>query len=82
MAAYMPAFTDKPEALEAKRKRMLGLIQNAKTRAGKAWTPELEKSLSVLMQPAAAQADGATGGNLSPAEQAELDQLRARFGKK
>lgn len=82
MAAYMPAFTDKPEALEAKRKRMLGLIQNAKTRAGKAWTPELEKSLNVLMQPAAAQADGATGGNLSPAEQAELDQLRARFGKK
>jgi hypothetical protein len=32
--------------------------------------------------PAAAPAGGATGGNLSPAEQAELDQLRARFGKK
>lgn len=32
--------------------------------------------------PAAASAGGATGGNLSPAEQAELDQLRARFGKK
>lgn len=31
--------------------------------------------------PAAAPAGGATGGNLSPAEQAELDQLRARFGK-
>lgn len=31
--------------------------------------------------PAAAPAGGVTGGNLSPAEQAELDQLRARFGK-
>jgi len=54
MAAYMPAFTDKPEALEAKRTRMLGLIQNAKVRAGKAWTPELEKSLNVLLQPSSA----------------------------
>lgn len=31
--------------------------------------------------PEKAPAGGATGGNLSPAEQAELDQLRARFGK-
>jgi len=54
MAAYMPAYTDKPEAVDAKRARMLGLIQNAKVRAGKAWTPELEKSLSVLMQPSSA----------------------------
>jgi hypothetical protein len=51
MAAYVPAFTDKPEAVEAKRIRMLGLIQNAKVRAGNAWTPELDAASQVLFQP-------------------------------
>jgi hypothetical protein len=65
MAAYMPAFTDKPDAVEAKRKRMLGLIQNAKVRAGRAWTPEMDAAVQSLMQPGAggqaAPASGATG---------------------
>lgn len=67
MAAYVPAFTDKPDAVEAKRTRMLGLIQNAKVRAGKAWTPELDAASQVLFQPIVsgnkpAAASGATGG--------------------
>ena len=65
MAAYVPAFTDKPDAVEAKRTRMLGLIQNAKVRAGKAWTPELDAASQVLFQPIVSggkpAASGATG---------------------
>jgi hypothetical protein len=66
MAAYVPAFTDKPDAVEAKRTRMLGLIQNAKVRAGKAWTPEMDAASQVLFQPIVSggkpAASGATGG--------------------
>jgi hypothetical protein len=67
MAAYVPAFTDKPDAVEAKRTRMLGLIQNAKVRAGKAWTPEMDAASQVLFQPIVsggkpAAVSGATGG--------------------
>lgn len=62
MAAYVPAFTDKPDAVEAKRTRMLGLIQNAKVRAGKAWTPEMDAAAQVLFQPIASGGKPAAGG--------------------
>jgi hypothetical protein len=64
--SYMPNFTDKAENIEAKRVRMLGLIQNAKVRAGKAWTPELESTVQSLMKPGASSAKPA-GGNKPPA---------------
>lgn len=62
MAAYVPAFTDKPDAVEAKRTRMLGLIQNAKVRAGKAWTPEMDAASQVLFQPIVSGGKPAAGG--------------------
>jgi hypothetical protein len=79
MAAYIPAFTDKADAVEDKRKRMLRLIDSAKVRAGRAWTPEMDAAVKALMQPGAAAQPPASGA-LTPAEQAELDQLRSRFG--
>jgi hypothetical protein len=66
MAAYVPAFTDKPDAVEAKRVRMLGLIQSAKVRAGKAWTPEMDAASQALLLPVASSAKPA-GGNKPPA---------------
>jgi len=66
MAAYVPAFTDKPDAVEAKRVRMLGLIQNAKVRAGKAWTPEMDAASQALLLPVASSAKP-VGGNKPPA---------------
>ena len=62
MAAYVPAFTDKSDAVEAKRTRMLGLIQNAKVRAGKAWTPEMDAASQVLFQPIVSGGKPAAGG--------------------
>jgi hypothetical protein len=54
MAAYIPQYTDEPAAVAAKQTRMSNLIQSAKTRAGKAWTPEMEKAMQSLTNPAAA----------------------------
>jgi hypothetical protein len=54
MAAYIPAYTDKPDAVAAKQARMADLIKSAKTRAGKAWTPEMESAMQSLTNPAAA----------------------------
>jgi hypothetical protein len=48
MDAYIPAFTDTPEAVLAKQVRMTDLIQSAKSRAGKAWTPEMDTSMKAL----------------------------------
>jgi len=80
MAAYIPAFTDKADAVEEKRKRMLRLIDSAKVRAGRAWTPAMDAAVQSLMQPGAGAEGGSPASGLSSAEQAELDQLRSRFG--
>ena len=52
--AYMPAYTDSAEYREVKRKRMAKLIESAKVRAGKAWTPDLENALQSLTEPLSA----------------------------
>ena len=52
--AYIPSFTDKAETIKAKQQRMANLIQSAKVRAGKAWTPEMETASQVLINPTAA----------------------------
>lgn len=52
MAAYIPAYTDEPEAVAAKQVRMAELIKSAKTRAGKSWTPEMESAMQSLTNPA------------------------------
>jgi hypothetical protein len=48
MDAYIPAFTDKPEAVAAKKTRLTDLIKSAKTRAGKAWTSEMDEAMKSL----------------------------------
>ena len=62
MAAYIPSFTDKPETVTAKKARMTELIKSAKTRAGKAWTPEMDAAMNTLTVPTAEPAPGASQG--------------------
>ena len=62
MAAYIPSFTDKPETVTAKKARMTELIKSAKTRAGKALTPEMDSAMNTLTVPTAEPAPAATQG--------------------
>jgi hypothetical protein len=62
IAAYIPAFTDKPETVAAKKVRMTELIKSAKTRAGKAWTPEMDSAVKSLTSSSAPPAAPAGGG--------------------
>tara|TARA_R110000822_G_scaffold51631_1_gene134149 strand:+ start:316 stop:1770 length:1455 start_codon:yes stop_codon:yes gene_type:complete len=45
---YMPQFTDKPANVIEKQQRLVELINDAKTRAGKAWTPKMDAAMNVL----------------------------------
>jgi hypothetical protein len=56
VAAYIPQYTDEPEAVTAKKARMTELIKSAKTRAGKAWTPEMDSAMKALTAPVATPA--------------------------
>jgi hypothetical protein len=61
MEAYIPAFTDAKETVVAKQTRMADLIQSAKARAGKAWTPQMDAAMKTLMLPSKAS------GKVTPA---------------
>ena len=63
MEAYIPQYTDKPERVASKQMMMTQLIQSAKVRAGKAWTPEMESAVQSLMNPSAASGGGVDAGN-------------------
>ena len=41
-SSYKVGYTDKPEAVAAKQRRLKNLVQAAKERSGAAWTPNLE----------------------------------------
>lgn len=41
-SSYKVNYTDKPEAIAAKQRRLRNLVQAAKERSGSAWTPNLE----------------------------------------
>ena len=45
---YMPQYTDKPANVIEKQQRLVELINDAKTRAGKAWTPKMDAAMNVL----------------------------------
>ena len=47
--SYLPSFLDKPETVAAKQQRLITLIQNAKTRAGNAWTPDMDKKMDSIL---------------------------------
>jgi hypothetical protein len=46
--AYIPSYTDDTGTREAKQARMTSLIQDAKIRAGKAWTPKMDAAMTSL----------------------------------
>jgi hypothetical protein len=46
--AYIPSYTDDTGNREAKQARMTSLIQDAKIRAGKAWTPKMDAAMTSL----------------------------------
>jgi type II secretory pathway pseudopilin PulG len=56
MESYIPAFSDAPEAIKSKRERLAQLVMDAKTRAGRAWTPKLDEAANTLFGPTAAAA--------------------------
>jgi hypothetical protein len=58
--SYIPAYSDEPETIASKRERLAQLVMDAKTRAGRAWTPQLDKAANTLFGPTAAAADEAT----------------------
>jgi hypothetical protein len=47
--AYIPSYTDDKGTREAKQTRMTNLIQDAKVRAGKAWTPKMDSAMQSLI---------------------------------
>ena len=86
--SYMPAYTDDKATKTAKQARLGTLLDDAKARAGKAWTPKMESAMQSLISPSASSAVSGkvtpaapAAGALSAAEEAELAQLRKRFGK-
>lgn len=46
--AYIPSYTDDTGTRDAKQARMTNLIQDAKVRAGKAWTPKMDSAMQSL----------------------------------
>jgi hypothetical protein len=50
MQSYMPTYLDKPEAVADKERRLAGVVQAAKNRAGRAWTMESERAVRKLFQ--------------------------------
>lgn len=46
--SYLPQYLDKDETVQAKAERLRDLIQSAKVRVGKAWTPEMDAAVASL----------------------------------
>jgi len=65
--SYLPSFLDKPETVAAKQQRLITLIQDAKTRAGNAWTPDMDKKMDLILSSfKAAGTQPAAGGSNIP----------------
>ena len=54
MESYIPKWSDREGTREDKRTALLGLIQNAKIKAGRAWTPEMDAAFGQLLTPPSA----------------------------
>jgi len=48
MESYVTAYSDEPAAIESKRQRLSQLVLDAKSRAGKGWTPEVDAAAKKL----------------------------------
>jgi hypothetical protein len=77
MESYIPRYTDRPGTREDKRTALLGLIQNAKIKAGRAWTPEMDASFEQLLTTPANAAVGET--KVPASEDQELDELLNKY---
>lgn len=62
MESYIPKWSDREGTREDKRTALLGLIQNAKIKAGRAWTPQMDAAFEQLLTPPVAQSAPAAGG--------------------
>lgn len=66
--AYIPSFSDSSSTRALKRQRLTQMIENAKVRAGRAWSPELDAALNALLEsPAMRAAPAAAGRSPAPA---------------
>jgi hypothetical protein len=48
MESYIPSYSDKAATVKSKRDRLTNLIATAKSRAGRAWTPQMDAALNAL----------------------------------
>lgn len=63
MESYIPKWSDQAGTREDKRAALLGLIQNAKVKAGRAWTPEMDAAFQQLLtSPDSAKAAPSSAG--------------------
>lgn len=62
--SYMPAYTDDAATKLAKQERLNTLLDDAKTRAGKAWTPKMETSMKSLMESTVGKAPAPAAGGV------------------
>ena len=75
MESYIPKWSDQPGTREDKRIALLGLIQNAKIKAGRAWTPEMDAAFQQLLTPP----DAAAASPASESEDPELNDLLEKY---
>lgn len=69
MESYIPSYSDAPATVASKRERLAALIASAKTRAGRAWTPQMDAALNALV----------SGGGRSPAATSGGAPKRLKF---
>jgi hypothetical protein len=77
MESYIPKWTDEPGTREDKRQALLGLIQNAKIKAGRAWTPDMDAAFQQLLTPPTGAAASET--EVPASEDPELDELLNKY---
>jgi len=73
--SYIPAYSDAPATVASKRARLAALVASAKTRAGQAWTPQMDAALNALINSGKAPARSA------PSAKSGLpDDVRKKYG--
>jgi hypothetical protein len=65
--AYIPSWSDTPGTREIKRQRLVQMINNAKVRAGRTWTPELDQALANLVASPTMQSGQQPAAPVAPA---------------
>ena len=75
MESYIPSYSDGPATVASKRARLAALVASAKTRAGRAWTPQMDASLNALIS------GGKAPARPAPATKSSLpDDVRKKYG--